>query len=874
MAYDSSTSGYSTGGPPPPLPPIGKLDADTARNWFNYQLLYFNPLRRRDMATIRKAELFDQGKQHLSPIGNSYGSVGNFGGWVETIYDPTDPMYIPLVTYNEGLVARQNESARLARPNYKLKVKAKELDGALNCREAARIAQRMADDALRKMRFDHIKDLRAYRDPVHGGYWQKSYWSQTWDKTVRVPVDGAQGCPVEGCGFTTASPGVPAKHMTTASPGGRMQRLAPGAFSLDPSTATWNLQTCPQCASQGMESPLQPLEQTLADVAPGPTDSFGRPLYSDQPLGEWRISLPSPYDMFPRDMGVRLHWGTQAEWSECHIETMDWLALRFPQKAHLVTPENPGALSAFHPLTAVPLTYGYPASSGLSLFRDSCRVKEWHKYPWMEWVGGDPDNHAASAPGRYQFNSGRSIVMAGDVVLYDGPLMLNSLTQPGKQVPSIHMEYVPWEFRDGGERLQGLGLWEVLFDPQVIRNQTVSQTAAVRERCAVPTIIVSKQHQLEIMKNPGIPGRLVAIDPDSDAPSFRPGIMEGSNISIDQGVVLESQTASAAIDKLSGAVEVEKGQVPPGVTAAIAISQLKNYTGERREPRINRMKEADQRCFRHGLELMQALTIEPRETQYLAEDGQEAWAMYQGTDIADQTEIEIEAVPDFEEEAEIRQVVDDQVKTGLLDPAGPKRRLIAKLLHVPDELFDSESRQVDTAQNEWLRFRDSGRLPRVDPMLDDNAMHLEQHGKDLMSGEGQELEEAGAWDDCLKALGFNWEAISNMALMSPPTPGKDLQDTVLSLWNMALMQLVQAGLWTPPQDPQPLQQILGWRAHMEAHRLYEMQKQQQAMMGPLPAAPGGNADAAGNQISPAAPNPQTPSQTITNVGVSGGGPQG
>lgn len=870
MAYDSTYQNISS--TPVKLPPIGKCDANTAKEFFKDQLSYYNPLRRRDMAICRRSELYDQGYQWLVPYGTAFDAVGNFGGWTPSIYDSNNPLAVPLPVFNKGLSARQNESARLARPNYRVHVRPRQTDAAIDAREAAKITERIVEADLKRIGWDRLKDRRSYHSPVYGGYWIKSFWEQTYDRTTRVPLPSAVGCANPQCSFTLASPSATSREMS--GKGSTYQNLAPGSITTNPSNATFTFSSCPECARDGIDSPLQPAPLSMEEVASGPKDSLGRNLYRDEPLGQTQISIPSPYDIFPRDMGIRLNWGQQSEWAECHIETLDWIALRYPKNAHKVKAENPGTLAAYHPLTAVPLSFGYPGSSGgLALFRNSCRVKEWHKAPWMEWIPASPDLGPDSQEGHYEFNKGRSLVMAGDVILFDGPLMLDSLTHPDQSVARIKLEYVPWEFRDGCERLQGLSLWEILFDPQDILNQTTSQTAAVRERCAVPTIITSKQHRIDLLKNPGIPGRLVAIDVDSDAPSFRPSVMEGTNTTIAPGVINERDTASAMIDSLAGLVEVEKGQVPPNVSASVAISQLKNFTGERREPRINRIKESDTRVFTHLAELDQALIIEPREVAYLDVTKQEAWAMYEGADMGGQTDIEIKAIPDFEEEAETRQIVTDAVNSKMLDPAGPKARIIADLLKLPEELYAGETVQVDTAQNEWLRFTRSDRIPQVDPMLDDNAIHLEQHGKDLMSGEGQELEESADWDNALKALGLQWEQISQMAMFQPPQPGVSLQDVIFNLWNMALMQLQQAGAWQPSGDPAALQKLLAWRSHMEAHRLISQQRQMQAMAQPMPAAPGGQADASGNQVSPASPNPQSPTQTIVNAGISGGGAQ-
>jgi hypothetical protein len=631
-------------------------------------------------------------------------------------------------------------------------------------------------------------------------------------------------------------------------------------------------QACPQCAASGGDGQLVPHSMTVEDAASQPKDALGRPLYADAPTFQWRLSVPSPYDIFPRDMGIGYDWRTQAEWVECHVETLDWVALRWPQLARQVRPERADMLAYYHPLTSSSYAYG---RGNPYLFRDSVRVKEFHKLPWMEWLPDNPADFANTSPdvpGHFAYNKGRSIIMAADVLLFDGPLLIDSINRPGESVPRVLLDYVPWEYRDGCDRQQGLGLWEILFDPQDIVNETVSQRAAHRQRMAVATIATSKNHNLAFTTVPGIPGRVVTYEVDPEAPGLRPELLAGTNTTIDPGVEREEQDASSVIDKLSGVVEVEQGQVPGNVTAAVAIQTLKGYTSERREPRINRMKESDTRAFKHGAELIQALTISPISLRYSTITGDEAWKLYLATDMAGQTDITIRAVPDFEEKARTQQVTSDLLNGGKID-LSRKSRVVAKLLDAPAELFEDEDRQTDTAQLEWLKLREEGITPRVDPTLDDHALHDQQHGLDLMGSEGRTLEEAAQWDNVLLFLGGSFEQIAQMALMQTmtmPQPGVDLQQAIFNLWIMALTALTQNGQFQPSGDPAALQKILNFRAHREAHRLLMQQQQQGSMMGAaIPAAPGGQADASGNVVSPTSPNPESPAMTVVNTGISG-----
>lgn len=864
MAYDGS----STGGPGPSsaLPPIGKLDGSKAREFFRERIYSLNSRRREDLLTIRRADLYQQCAQWLQRTANAW-DVDSFSGWQQTAYDPADPLYVPLPVINVGFSHIQNESARLSKPDYKVRVTPRTLSSSdLECREAAKVSERLIENALKKLEWDKVKDRRAYHMPVYGGYWIRSYYDLTYDNTTVVPVTGSVSCP--SCSFSLASPTVSADLLR--SPAGMSHiNSAPFALDLAPDNKSATYTGCPDCAARGESRPLQPNMSMPSPNMLGSKDPFGRQLYAPSPIGTWRISIPSPYNIFPRDLGIGISWGQQAEWTECHVETLDWIALRYPQQARKVQPERSDMLDYWHPLTSGTYSNGRGSSF---LFRDSARVKEFHKAPWMEWVPDNPsdlNNTDPNVPGRFTYNKGRSIVMAGDVILFDGPLMLDSLTGAGGPVPRVHMEYVPWEIRDGGDRLQGLSLWELLFDAQDIINSTTSQRAAHRERLAVATIVASKEHNLSTMTMPGIPGRIITIDVDPQSQTFLPRLLEGTNTTIDPGVDREKADIGNDMNTMSGKVEVEEGRVPGQVASAIAIRLLNAQTSERREPRVRRMRESDRRIIKHGAELLQAMTIEPVELSYETVTGDEAWAFYLGSDMSGQTDIELDVVPDFEEKARVQQLVTDMVNAQQIDLAR-KGRIVAKIQEAPPELFEDDNRQVETAQLEWIKLRDSARPPRVDPMLDSHQIHNEQHALDLMSSEGRSLEEAADWDNVLKALGASWEQISQMALMQTqfmPQPGVDLQDAILNLWMQALQALQQAGVLQLAGDQEALQKILTFRAHLETHRLLMQQQQMQSMQQPMPAPGGAPADAAGNIPSPASPDPTTPSQTITNVGI-------
>jgi len=830
------------------LPPIGKLGIEEAKRSFEDGLYYNHPLYTKWRSTYRRSELYDQGAQWLQAGPSAFDGGTSLSQWASIYYEPNDPNYIPTPVFNEGHGSRTNESARLGRPNYRPVVRPKSENPSYKVREAARKATDVLRHRLKEIEWDRQAYVMYYHIPVYGGVWLRSEWEQRWDKTAQTPLTSAMKCPDPECPFLLSSPRVGPNYREKASFLG--SELAPIQPDL-----SYNVTNCPTCPGH---PPLQPFSPTLGEAATG-HDFLGRSLGTAQPLGDWLLSVRSPYDVFPKNLGFMMAPGDVNEWREVHVETLDWVALHYPEKADKVEPDRPDVIAKYHPLFGAPDMYGSVLDS--KVLKEAVRVMEWHKKPWMERVQDSEGNVT------FRLNEGRSIIIAGDQILLDAPFLIPSPTDPLKKVPRILMDYVPWEVRDGARYLQGLSLWELLFDPQDNANEIRSQAQSVRQRLAVPLYIALKEHNLEIATRDGVPGRFAFIDVHPDAPNMVPQIINNSTIA--DGVWRELQDTVSSLEKYAGNVEVEKGQVPPNVEAALAIQYLKTYAGEKREPRIKRIEECLKRLWKHGLELMTAFYIEPREVSYENEAGEERWSFLLGEDIKGEVNITVESEADFDEKARSQELVLSLSERGFLNPQDPNvAREVARILDAPESLFEEQDIQKDAAQREYIEFKESGKIPVVDPSLDDHAAHARQHGIDSMGEYCRSLEEAGNWDGALKVLGANWDLVLQQAMMTPAPVC--LQEKIYQAWTAVLQQASTPPidpmtgvplegvplLFEPPQDAEALDKILRWRAHLEDHRLQGQLKQLQAMQQPVLAAPGAPEAEGGLQ-----PTPENPAQT-------------
>lgn len=547
------------------LPPIGKASPSQLRTWVDRGIYYSHQLRVRDAATWRRAELYDQGIQWLQRAyaGHDAG-VGAGSQWVEAYWDRNDPNYIPTPVFNEGLPARQNESARLAAPNPRPKINPRSPRPMVNTRQGAKLATSMLRHRLHEMTWEQKAWLIYYHMPLYGGAWVRSMWDQPWDKTVMVPVQTAKACPRHpGFGGTDdpAGDAVGQCDFVLSSPGQVDPKAGPAPWLGSVAAPVGqDVSRCPQCPDHPELKPFQP---SMAEAS-GKVDSQGRPLGVKQPLGDWSVDIVNPRDVFVADMGMSMEWGKIDQWVSVETKHLDWIGARWPKQAGDVKSESAATLAKYHPVAGSPdVLHGIIDAK---LFREHARVKQWHKAPWHERRRNASSGNVEISE---DLNQGRSIIIAGKEKLYDGPFLLESQTKQGETVPRVHMEYIPWELRNGGQQLQGYGLWEAMFDPQDSGNEALSQTQAVRQRLAVPLYSVLRNWNMELVNaHGGVPGRFVQMDPDPEAQGPQVPTLF-NNTTIDQGVAQEIRDAREFIERVSGKVEVEKGQVPPGVQSTL-----------------------------------------------------------------------------------------------------------------------------------------------------------------------------------------------------------------------------------------------------------------------------------------------------------------
>jgi hypothetical protein len=797
-----------------------------------------SPIFAGDFSRWRKSELYDHGDQWLR---RSYTTrdARYPTQWTKMEYNAGDPSSIPLPVYNEMVALRENESARLGRPEYKPRVKPKGQNPGISAREGAEGAERALNSRLKDMGWSERQENLCYHMPMFGGAYVESSWDQTWMDTVRVPAESlvcsrnpmAQGYTPDvppPAPPVAPPPEVPVnpdeapvleepeeptpEDLVAAQIGiGSTPPLAPTQPALPPCDCVGTVaemgkqvgDVCPVCETGTLETYEPTMEEAQGKLG------------KDWPKGDWELRILSPFCIFPRDSGVGVDAKDIDEWVYAHLETIDWLAERYPDKVRdlsngelKIHPEHPSALMAEDPTMGTPTVYA--SASYTQVYKKHVMVYEYCRKPWLAW------NEEKKV---YEKNHGRYSICAGNRICLDTDLEVQSLNNPGEYVARKRLEYVVWEPREGGRRTcSGQSLWDRLFDIQDGINTRHAQIRSVNERGAVPWYLQARGRNFETRSaDSAVPFRrvLVDIDPVDKVPPLT--LMQ--NTTIDAGVYQELDLSLNVAQRISGQVEVERGQVPPNVAAATAIAYLKTEAGEKRRPRILRIRQTLIRSWEHGLRLMAAFYIEPREYSYEDEMGEERWEFIHGEIIASANpKVDIYPTPDYDATDAKRESIRDLVQLGIINPQQTPQlnRKLVKTIEPDLEFFVDDDLQEDQADREWRDFKEKGKVPIIDPSLDDGVTHYQMHGQQCFGAWFRSLEDKGGWDQALGILGSDWDMnCVQVAMMRPP--GTSLQTLLLQSW----LQRLQMAMFMPP-DPQALMQVLQWRAHMEAHKLLDM----------------------------------------------------
>ena len=408
--------------------------------------------------------------------------------------------------------------------------------------------------------------------------------------------------------------------------------------------------------------------------------------------GDVRVEVRSPFQMFIDPICDNF---TDAEWLiEESVKSLEYVRQRFGDKAQGIkadTTANPGLIEAR-------LIGGMPPAGG---GYKGVKLREYWCKPSSEYPQGC----------RTVWSQGK--ILAQDMAPFDPMpyVMLTGIPVPG--------------------RLWPMSVVELLRGPQTELNKVLSQMAENRNRIANPTMLASKQAVQDPEKfeaSTTQAGGVYYYD-DIGSPNALPRYLDAPELP--QYVVEAPAQINAAIDDISGQHEVTNANVPPGVTAASAITLLQEADDTRLGLAIQDYEENLGRFGHKVLKLVANYYTDARTIKLGGDDG--AWEIFdfKGAMVRGNTHVEVQAGSAFPQSKAAKQaMIQDWMTFFVQSGSPPHGRQLAQFLR--DSGMGATDRLVqEYSQTESQVNRENALMSLGSDMgindYDDDQGHIDGH---------------------------------------------------------------------------------------------------------------------------------------------------
>lgn len=621
------------------------------------------------------------------------------------------------------------------------------------------------------------------------------------------------------------------------------------------------LSKCPECGGD--------LEKRVSVEGDGGVDAFGEELFEEAPNHKAFVRCYSVYDFFPAGNGRSKH-GDISEYTIESIVSIDWLLKRHKHATDVkpLSMSQMSEMARWHPSG---VEYG-----GL--------------YGFSGWTSGDQDRWCVyritvrepfkNAEGKAE-PLGRLIISANDIVLSNGPLMIEH-KETKRKISRFKLHI--GRFSTENDSVYGTGLVSRLLGSQDTVNNMTSMMEYNAHTYGSPRLHLPPGTTIEYL---GSGAGAAQSDVFQWNGEKEPEVIQGNGQHPDATKLIELNFTN--MERAAGQSDIDRGQAPPGVSAASAMMYLGEQSGAAKKPTEERFAERDAKVFRHMLEIVNATYDTPRQLRAAGRGDARTQRTYSATDLMWQLDVRVAVKPSYNTAVFNREVAKELATANLLPMNTPLEQFRAQTQLGADESINPAAfRQKTISENEWLDFMfgQPPVAPIVKPKYDDHAMHEYQHLEDLESADGESLTRfwnmvqlaCEGWEEQLQAL-QQAEVIAQTAM--PPQVVKNPIDgqtdpiatkASAEAWAFGIeareivdsmpknteqrIFLIMAKLLAQYPDFLTLDEesakdsimLVRFLAHIEAHRFESAKAQAAAMMAAMPPQP-----------SPAGPTP-TPGQ--------------
>lgn len=444
----------------------------------------------------------------------------------------------------------------------------------------------------------------------------------------------------------------------------------------------------------------------------------GDVMFDEMPLGDVNTCVVEPYRLALDPIATDLHL---ARWvMEYSIQPMDWVKETYGKEGEgytgridTVKPEKmlSAEMQRFYSLKTSSGTQS-PGNLNVSAGADetvenTVVLKEYYERPCPKYP------------------KGRLIAVANNVVLYAGDSPYS-----GPELGDWHpYSEFRWEIVPG--RFWGKSPLDATVEIQKQINSIDAAIILTRKTMAIPQKLVPTDSGIKRGEWTGRPGQEIHYRPGSTPPSTIPPA------GVDPQVWQEREQKLEDMKNISGAIDILKGDRPPGVTAASALEMLFEVGTGKLRPVLDRWKVFVESSQKKQLRLIAQKYKEPRPEfiRMLAaknkELPEETINAFLGTDLHDNCNVKIEAgsnIPKLQsaEKALLMQLA----QVGTLNLEDPANKLeFNKRMGVIG--FDNEV-GPDHRRAEWENdlMNNVHRTPDKKPVMltdDQHQIHIDVH---------------------------------------------------------------------------------------------------------------------------------------------------
>lgn len=281
--------------------------------------------------------------------------------------------------------------------------------------------------------------------------------------------------------------------------------------------------------------------------------------------------------------------------------------------------------------------------------------------------------------------SGGMITVAGNDVL----ALSEGMPYEHNQYPFAHVRHV-----ESGKFYTDSIIVD-LIPLQKEYNRTRGQIIESKNRMAKPQL-AAEQGSIDPSKVTSEPGQIILYRPGFNAPVPIP------LQNLPQYVLEEQDRIRMDMDEIAGQHEVSRGQVPPGVTAATAISYLQEQDESKLSFTFDSLEEAIEKVAYQTLIYIKMYWDTPRKVKVTGADGSFDVMAFEGSDLKDNTDIRIEAGSALPTSRAAKQAfIMDLMKMGFIDP---QKGLEVMEIGGINKIYEQIQVDVRQAQRENLKM--------------------------------------------------------------------------------------------------------------------------------------------------------------------------